>query len=478
MKNRFLLVITIGILLSTSCSKDFLDPAPSSYIVDSQLETSSAGSLGILRGVLGSLRTYNVTTYGGHEDYGHKSMLSAFDIMGNDVVMQKRTWYAFHYDYTGRIQTATRSHAPWFLYYIQIKNVNIVINNIPENTTDVNLRAVRGQALALRGYFHFMLARVYGPTYVGNQSANCVPINAETLSTKRNSVEEVYTKIVDDLEKAIVALDGYTRTSREYIDKQVAQAFLADVYLEMGNWAKAAENAAAARKGYELLSPADYAKGFCEISQNETMWGADINSELSTGWPSFFSHFDSTGDGYGEGGNKAIDKSLYDAIPSTDIRKALFAGATNTVFEGKTYPPYSNFKFRDLSEGSGFDGDYIYLRSALMYYIEAEALARSGNEAQARLVLEEITKTRDVNYSTTATGQQLIDEIILQKRIELWGEGFAFFDLKRLGKGIERNYAGSNHTAKLTIPAGDAKFLMQIPQAEIDANSDVLPNNP
>src|SRR5690606_25647713 len=125
-------------------------------------------------------------------------------------------------------------------------------------------------------------------------------------------------------------------------------------------------------------------------------------------------------------------------------------------------------------------GDYIYLRSALMYYIEAEALARAGNENQARQVLFEITKERDPSYTLSAnSGEALIDEIILQKRIEMWGEGFAWFDLKRLNKGVDRNYSGSNHVfAKLVIPAGDNKFKFMIPQAEIDANPEILPNNP
>jgi len=116
-----------------------------------------------------------------------------------------------------------------------------------------------------------------------------------------------------------------------------------------------------------------------------------------------------------------------------------------------------------------------------LYYIEAEALARSGNEGAARQVLFDITSKRDAAYTkSTKSGADLIDEIILQKRIELWGEGFAWFDLKRLKKGVIRVYEGSNHPAygKFDIPAGDNRFLFMIPQTEVDANPDILPNNP
>ena len=55
-----------------------------------------------------------------------------------------------------------------------------------------------------------------------------------------------------------------------------------------------------------------------------------------------------------------------------------------------------------------------------------------------------MTQYRDSEYSTTATGQDLIDEIIFQKRIELWGEGLTFFDVKRLNMSVTRGYTGTN----------------------------------
>lgn len=471
--------------LFSSCSKDFLNVDPQSTINSEQLGTSPAATMGILKGIMASLRSYGVTGYAGHEDYGHKSILSVLDLMGNDAIMVNLNWGGFNYNYTGRVMTNSRAHMPWLTYYTQIKNANIVINSVPEDTESAELRAIRGQALALRGYFHFMLARIYGPTFVGNETALSVPINAAELSSKRNTVAEVYAQVQADLEAAVVALDGYSRgANSEMIDKSVAQGFLADVYLEMGNYEEAAKYAKLARANYPLLTAAAWQNGFYDIKQNETMWGADLNSALTTFVANFFSNFDNTNTGYAEGGNIAIDKRLYDAMADTDIRKKMYAGAEPTEFSVGTetieYGPYVSFKFRDLTiDRRG--GDYIYLRSAAMYYIEAEALARSGNEEEAKNVLFEITSARDAAYvKSQKSGSDLIDEIILQKRIELWGEGFAWFDLKRLKKGVVRIYEGSNHPTygRFDIPAGDNKFLFMIPQAEVDANPDILPNNP
>lgn len=485
-KNKLIYSFLIAGTLLSSCSKDYLDVDPQSTINSEQLGSSSAATMGTLKGILSSLRSYGVTGYAGHEDYGHKSILSVMDMMGNDVIMENLNWGGFNYNYTGRVMTNSRSHMPWFTYYTQIKNANTIINSVAADTEDASLKAIRGQALALRGYFHFMLARIYGPTFVGHESALSVPISAAELSTKRNTVKEVYTQIEADLVEAVRSLDGYNRgANKEMLDKSVAQAFLADVYLEMGKYAEAAQVAKEARANYNLLSAKDWQNGFYDLGQNETVWGADLNAELTTFVANFFSHFDNTNTGYSENGNISIDRRLYDAMTETDIRKAMFAGANGAEFAvGAAVPyeygPYISFKFRDLTSDR-VSGDYIYMRSAALYYIEAEALAKSGNEEEAKNVLLEITKTRDAAYTKSAkSGADLIEEIILQKRIELWGEGFAFFDLKRLNKGVVRDYTGTNHPsyAKFNIPTGDNRFLFMIPQAEVDANPDILPNNP
>ena len=86
-----------------------------------------------------------------------------------------------------------------------------------------------------------------------------------------------------------------------------------------------------------------------------------------------------------------------------------------------------------------FVGDYIYLRNAEFYLTRAEALARLGREDEAQQLLYDLNTTRDPGYVKSGnTGQALIDEIILYRRIELFGEGVASFDMARLGIGLDR----------------------------------------
>jgi len=145
----------MSLLVLTSCEKDFLDTQPESTINDEQLATSAEANKAIIAGIYSALRSYGLSVPGSHEDYGHKSILSATDLMSNDELMTISSWYGSFYNYLGRTQTNSRSKLAWSMYYPQIKTANTVINAIPADTDDASLKALRGQALALRGYFYF-----------------------------------------------------------------------------------------------------------------------------------------------------------------------------------------------------------------------------------------------------------------------------------------------------------------------------------
>lgn len=474
-----IIFLSLVLLLFASCDNDFLETTPESTINDNQLASSAEANEAIINGIYSALRSYGLSI-ANHEDYGHKSILTATDLMSNDMLMTKSSWYSNFYNYQARQQINSRSRLAWSTYYPQIKTTNVVLESVPASVTDEKLRAIRGQALALRGYFYFMLARMYGPTYLGNENKLCVPLYTEVVlkGKARATVNEVYSQIETDLNEAIALLNNYKRRNNNVIDESVTKAFLADVYLEMGKYPQAAILAHDARQNYTLLTENEWNGGFYDVNNKDTMWGASITSAQSSFVASFFSHFDNTNEsGYagGLGIYKNIDKNLYNSISETDFRKKAFVAPTGNIVY-PSLPVYANIKFKDPTIDAG---DYIYLRAAAMYYIEAEAYARSGNEALAKKALYEITIARDPSYIiSTNTGAVLINEIILQKRIELWGEGYAWFDMKRLGISLTRDYVGSNHPSfgKFNILAGDNKFIFQIPQAEIDANPLIVQN--
>ena len=111
---------------------------------------------------------------------------------------------------------------------------------------------------------------------------------------------------------------------------------------------------------------------------------------------------------------------------------------------------YASIKFRP---GSGNDGDgtigaacsYPLMRVEEMFFIQAEAVAQQGRVDDAKTLLTDFMATRNPNYSCTLTEKDaVIEEIVFQKRVELWGEGQTFFDIKRLNMSVTRGYEGSN----------------------------------
>src|SRR5690606_12659721 len=112
--------------------------------------------------------------------------------------------------------------------------------------------------------------------------------------------------------------------------------------------------------------------------------------------------------------------------------------------------------------------DYIYMRVDEMVLLNAEANAKLGNEAAGMMSLKRLLNLRidDTSYLDLLSGQALLDEIYLQTRIELCGEGKTYLAMKRNKKSVVR---GSNQVS----PAGKEfsynapEMSMPIPQAEI-----------
>jgi len=116
-----------------------------------------------------------------------------------------------------------------------------------------------------------------------------------------------------------------------------------------------------------------------------------------------------------------------------------------------------------------------------MILIQAEGLAKSGNDAQAIQVLENFVKTyRDPEYSVNGRGLSLADEIWFQRRVELWGEGFFTGDMKRLGKPLVRFHgAGTTNEPdafQFNLEANDGWLNMRFPQTEMNNNMAIVDN--
>jgi hypothetical protein len=485
-KIKFLALPLLLSLTMAGCKKEFLTTDPSYAVTRSSLFSTTTKVQLFLDGAYKNMFAFSLSGGGRHDDFGPKAYDLASDLMGNDMVVHSLGygWFNAAYQYTEWAQPTVNRHPQkaWNRFYYFVGVANEILDNIDAAAgTQAEKENLKGQAYAFRAYGYYYLVNYFQQTYKGNESAKGVPIYTSTTEPNpksRGTVQGVYDQISSDLNNADALLTGKTRASKVAIDISVVKGLKARVALVKEDWAAAATNAAAAKTGYTLLTSANVttAAAFSSLASPEWMWGSLIPSAEATIYASLFSHIDITNNGYaGLGGQKKITKALYDQINAADARKGWFkAPGTGTAAN----PDYNQLKIRVITPGS-WAADYLYMRAAEMYLIEAEALARQGQDATAKTTLETLVKTRYPAYTAPASGAALLNEILLQRRIELWGEGFSLFDIKRLKTGLNRPNGAGNHGSPnfdpsvYTTTATDARFIMKIPQSELDNNPNI-----
>lgn len=439
-------------------------------------------------------------------DFGYPSFFLQRDVMGNDIAAETSgsEWYTTWYTSgTGLGPTYAVCQLPWTYYYGWIKNCNTVLD-LAGAEPDEEHATGAGIAYAMRAMFYMDLARMYAPeTYARNLNAETVPIVRETLglaeSTEnpRATNKEMFEFILSDLDKAETLLAGYKRADKFTPDQSVVYGLKARAYLTMEDWANAEKYAKLAQQGYTVMTADQYlskTEGFNKpndswmfgltyrstdpnITENDadSSWGSQMIVEVSGSECGYSANYV---------GPKRIDAHLFSTIPETDFRRMCWIDPALDEMETKAeileaLEPYTDdpagvfatgynvsaraslgcieLKFRPkdgehLNQYTAFTVAVPLMRVEEMKLIEAEA-AGMQDEARGIQLLTEFAKTRDENYEygthneayyNTSTGR-FRNEVWWQRRVELWGEGFATFDVKRLEKGIIRSYEGTNH---------------------------------
>ena len=450
-----------------------------------------------------------------HSDFGYPAIMMWSDSRGTDMVspVTGYNWFSSAVEYTDIQPTGVGTNLFWRTMYKQLYAVNAVTKMINPDTEDDDLKFYLANAYAIRAFDYFTLAQFYQHTYVGNENKPCVPIITENNQDEagangcaRATVAEVYAQIISDLNAAIELLSN-TKTERpdkRYVSLEVAYGIRARVNLVMNNWADAAADAEMALKGDATPYTMDQVSkpGFSEIEDASWMWGclvAETDRTVTSGICNFPSHMGSLNYGYASAGAwRYINKSLYDAIPASDVRKGWwlnesqespYLNAEQAAYVAETdIPAYTQMKFgcyKDEVNTSTNANDIPLMRVEEMYLILAEAQAMAGDPAAGAATLEGFVKTfRDPEYTCKATTNTGVQEAAWkQRRIELWGEGFSYTDLMRLKKNIDRRGGGYEEDVVFNIPAteGEAGYdarIFPIPQSEVEANLLITENNP
>ncbi len=552
--------VTLTVCGLTGCIEE---TTPKNEATPSQISSSSKSLEYLANSLPAFLTTWN--TYGSTyytEDWGYPCQMYMRDLLGEDFPANDNGYNYWLYIEDG----STLRYAyyyPYYYYYTFIKNANNVISaskSAVEGGND-SAKPYLGQGYGYRAMLYLDVSRLYEYRLTGVKSLDdeakkdsvigvTVPIVKETTTAKEltnNPCAPFYTMyrfIMNDLNLAEEALDGYNRSIVAFMDKSVIYGLKTRLWLTMASrfeqssedlakqieadknedgygtlgitsandcFAKAAEYAEKAinSNGYRPLTDIEWSNpetGFNSANRS-WMFGTLVNSkeQINTAsWYTFLGWMCSEATWampYNYKTYRCIGKALYDKIGKKDWRRNSWVNPDDAGLsyvpsnyesnmadaDWANLPAYANIKFRagsgDLDDlTTGLIASLPLMRVEEMYFDYIEAIAHTRGVADAAAALQDFVNTyryTDGSYTCTAKDMDsFIDALMVQRRIEFWGEGLVFFDYKRLNLPVQRHYSGSNYEANYQLNSYKGYVApwmnYMIPEDEKDRNPAVV----
>lgn len=506
MKRYIKSIMMVGLfslaLVNTSCIEE---TEPTDVATQDQAERSSSATKAQAMAIpaqLGDMDDDYVDRYNWHAPFGYPALLIIRDMMCNDAGFPTSS-YAYHFYYFGANMNLDGRYIyvayVWTYYYKLIQAANSIISVVNPETATKDQLGYLGAAYAVRAMAYMDMARMYeflpnDKTSSVNSDGNdvlglTVPIVTPDLTEEqaRNNPRAKKADMVAFIEGDIAEAKKYIDNISDRLNRTMPN--LACVYgleARLNMWKEDYPAAAVAAQqaidasGMTPLSEAvalDKASGMNTYTQ--FMWCVNLVKESDavqsgivnfTSWMSNQTTYGYTGAATGQ--YVICDKNFYERISDTDWRKKWWQAPEGSSLrdqssknhieylsaeEAEALPTYASVKFRP---GQGNQEDYNVgsataiplMRVEEMYFIKAEAEAQSNPAAGIATLTDFMTKYRDPSYSTNAsTKDEAVDEIIFQKRVELWGEGQLFFDYKRLNMSVTRGYEGTPFFDRLRL---------------------------
>ncbi|MFA7688223.1 MAG: RagB/SusD family nutrient uptake outer membrane protein [Moheibacter sp.] len=349
----------------------------------------------------------------------------------------------------------------WNTAYSLVYMSNSIIEGLSRSQSlDPSVRdQLTGEALFVRALCHFYLVNLYGDIpYITQTDYH----NNQDVFKEDKAV--VYQKLTEDLVLAKSYLtDAYPGAERIRANRLSVSAFLARVYLYNEQWEEAKAQAGEVI-GYQSLYTLeqDLSEEFLKNSSSAILQLKPATEGQNTleGAIMNFS--------YGPPFNVSLTSGLYNSMSDADLRKEFWI---TPVTDGD-YTWYACSKYKETGN-TGATLEYsILLRLSEQYLIRAEAHAQSGNLAAAAQDVNTIRQRAGLPEIFPATTQEMMDAILNERRWELFAEqGHRWFDLKRTGK--------ANDVLSLIKPGWrPTDLVLPIPENEIAANPNLLPQNP
>jgi len=391
----------------------------------------------------------------------------------------------------------------WTVSYRTINIANVILealDTIDDPTlTDAQKDLWRGEAHFVRGMLLFELARVYGKPwgFTGDNSHPGVPIRLTPTKSSldfenlpRSTMADVFAQAESDIQQAANLLPNTGLRGDRRATRFAALGYLMRMELVKGNYAAAADYAG------QIINSGNFAltghpvgpfqNEFSPESILEIIHTPADNPGVNAGQNAFYATTDMGGRGdiqisasYVEATGQIITEDQQAAIDAEG-----FTANDRRITDMLTGLEPATSATRKFPDGITNADNVMNLRYADVLLTRAEALAEQAADLTA--VPEEVydlvnmVRKRAIVVDDGAEGdrddlieygpddfenkQELIDAILLERRIELAFEGDRFYTLHRKGFDIRGIAPDAN---RMTFP---------IPQQEIDANPNIEQN--
>jgi len=462
--NKFIYVLIVGAVVSTSCKKSFLDQKPPAAVnIGDAIKTES--DMGdAVNGMFNAARSSSL--------FGRDIPVLGDVLSDNAYVSSSNSGrYLQENNYTF-ISTNAEASNIWSQGYYTILQANRIINTALPSSTTIGL--YKGEAYTTRALVYLQLANFYSAPYTVNPSADGVPIvtgyQGAYTKPSRSKLADVYARIIKDLDSAYAIMPA-TATSSEYMNKYAAKAVQARAYLYKGDYAGARDAALEVinNGGYSLLTSAGFTAYWTNpgpvTNKQETIFELALTNITNNGTNGLDYIYNPAG--YGD---ILSTDPLYNLYSATDVRRGLIINGKRSGVQAYIVNKYSN-----VTNANDRD-DLKILRYSEVLLTLAESYARLGDEVNALKYLNQLVAQRDPLLVYASTGDQLVSDILTERRKELAFEGLRFFDLKRTNVTINRPVQANSAPSIATIATDNFRRLLPIPQAETDVNKNITQN--
>lgn len=457
---QYNILVIILMLISTSCSDDYIELEPTDFLVPEIVFTSVVD---LEQGVLGA---YNAIP----------DELYLSDVTTNNTILTPENRGQGTFLHNWQYTSTNAAGAQYASYYAVIARANYVLEAAPNITpSDGELNKYNSaiaEARALRGFAHLELLRIFSQDYNPESlAAAYVDRTGSDLMPARETVEVLTQKIADDLNSALTGMSkSVSDLDPSRMTYYAVKAALVRLYLFTKNYDGVISEAS------DII---DAMPNNLSVSEQEFV---DTWLDRNDKGILFKVVIPATG---GKLGNLFWEQSTDDVhySPSNELRNlyseddyrnnwySMDADGVNPVF---TKYAGGNASVPNLADLKIFRMSEIYLSRA-----EAYASKSSPNIALAAKDYNRLRKFRIPNYldESFSTASDANNKIFDERRRELVIEGHYFFDLKRLNKSIVRQQDDCELAVACTLESNNYRFSFPIPQVAMDANSNLIQNN-